>query len=149
MKTSLLAIALATGTIAASSLSARPQGMPPRPNPEEMVIEMFAGYDADENNALSQSELVAAFEGLRAKRHADRQGDGPRLDRQGPQGGGQAPNPNQGKRRGPPPPAEHAQRLVQDFDTNGDSELNTEELSAALAAMHDGPRQGRKGPPAE
>lgn len=153
MKTSLLAIALATGTLAVSSLSARPQGMPPRPNPEDIVIEMFTEYDADENNSLNQAELVAAFEGLRAKHQADRQGERPRMERKAPQGDNQAARSNQGKRRGPPPPAEHAERLVQDFDTNGDSELNTEELLTALTAMHDGPRPGRPGrqgpPPAE
>ncbi len=124
----------------AANLSARPEGMPPPPDPETVVVDMFTDYDANENNSLDQAELVAALKGIREKHRAERQGNRPRMGRPGPDGEPPADRPmkpGRGERRGPPPPEDIAPNLIQNFDTNGDGELNTEEMLAAMRSMHE------------
>ncbi|MDQ8182471.1 EF-hand domain-containing protein [Pelagicoccus sp. SDUM812005] len=142
MNTQLLALSIASATLFVANLSARPEGAPPRPDPEAIAVDMFADYDTDESNTLSQTELTAALTGLREKH----QGERPRMGRKGSGDESDSDRPakaRQGKRKGPPSPEELAPKLVEDFDASGDGELDTEELLNALSSMH---QRGRRGP---
>lgn len=157
MKTSLLAITLLSSGIAATSLNARPEGMPPPPDPETVVVDLFA-YDADENNSLSQEELLTGLREIRNQHRGARgQGEGRKGGQkmggrkgQGPEGAGGPPEGGkQGKRRGQGSPDQMGSRLIEQFDTTGDGELNPEELLNAVTAMHERRGSGRRGPAQE
>lgn len=155
MKTQLLAIALAASAATATNAQARPLNAPPPPDPETVVVDMFATYDIDESNSLDNEELVAAFIATRAKHMSqryeaglcpqNRQGDrGPGMGR----GNGQGMGQRQG--RGPRAPQEFVPSLIKQFDSDGDSALNTEEAIAAITFMHEvggGPRAFPPPPP--
>lgn len=140
MKTSLLYLSVALSTVLVASASAQPK-LPL--DPEAVVAEMFTDYDVDENNLLNESELVAAFTGMRAKHMAARQGDRPRMGRKGDWADrpnlGTGPGPRSGKGRGPAAgrgpiaPSELVPDLLERFDGNGDKALDTGELLQAIA----------------
>lgn len=150
MKTSLLTIAAISSSIIATSLHAQPRDRPTPPDPETVVLDLFE-YDADENDSLSQAELAAGFAELRKKHGGPRpEGRKDKMKKNRPEG----EKPGKGKkgqRRGGGSPEKMSERLIENHDTNGDSELNAEEMLEAITAMHErrGPRGGgRKGPPA-
>lgn len=153
MKTSLLSIALLSGFVTCS-LSARPDGMPPRPDPETVVVTLFE-FDADENDSLSQEELVNGLRETRGQHRGDR-GPGKGGKKGKKMGGEKGPGKpdgkpaegKKGKRRGPPSPDQAASRMIERFDGNGDGELNPEELLDAVTAMHERRGPGRRGPAA-
>ncbi len=135
---------------ASASALAKPNRsqMGERPNPEEAVVDIVAEFDANADNLMDVVELESAIIGMHEKRiarmkeiAAERGTDAERPRRRGPDSEREAPNPS-----------EIASRLVEDFDDNGDSVLDTEELMGALRALHSrgpgkgGPRgHGRKG----
>lgn len=146
MKTPLLTLTLASTAFFASNLSARPEARPERPDPETIAVEMFTEYDANENDTLSQDELVAALTGIREKHKGNRPGGRPGMKRERPDGDDtdRPMKPGKGKRKGPPSPEKVAPKLIEDFDASGDGELNTEELLEALKGMHERGSRGGK-----
>jgi len=112
-----------------------------RPNPEELVIELFAEYDTNEDNLMNPTELQIALAGMHAKRMAQmaemrqKRGMGGQPPRRGPGLG----------RRQPPDPEQVASRFLERFDSNADQSLNTEELTAALKDFQEMRRQGPRG----
>ncbi len=111
-----------------------------RPNPEDIVVEIVADYDANEDNVINVAELESAIAGLHEKRMAkmkafaeERDVDRPRRERE------------HGKRE-MPEPSEIAARLVANFDETGDEALDTEELLSAVDALHNGSPRGKRGP---
>lgn len=140
-------IAIITASASALARPDRSQ-MGERPNPEEAVADIVAEFDANSDNLMDVTELESAIVGIHEKRVArmkeiaeERGFDGERPRRRGPQAGREVPEPSQ-----------IASRLVENFDDNGDSVLDTEELMGALHALHargpgkGGPRgHGRKG----
>ncbi|EDY80935.1 EF hand domain protein [Verrucomicrobiia bacterium DG1235] len=151
MKSPLLAISLISSCALVASANAQPEDMPPPPLPEDVVIEMLDGYDANDSESLDQAELIAAFTGIREKHQAERQANRPRFNR-GTDDGDLPDRPirkGKGKRRGPPPAEDMAPQLIADFDENGDAELDTAELLQAVTFLHEnrGRGQGRgRGP---
>ena len=124
---------------------------PTPPDPEVVATEMIADYDTDQNNALNNEELAAALKGIREK-HREQMGDRPR---RGPEAGGPGPDGErprkkegqQGK-KDRPGPEQRVSRMIENFDKDSDSALNSEELVAALKWMHEnrGNRKGGPGP---
>lgn len=144
MKTPLLALSLLSGTAFTVSLVAQSEQPPIPPSPEDVVIEMMSGYDADENDNLSAEELLTALEGIREDHRAAR---GSRFNRERPPVDDSSDRPRikkSGRRPGPPPPDVIVPQLIADFDLNGDNELNTEELLEAITFMHQ--NRGPRGP---
>lgn len=142
------------GSIAIITASASTMARPDRaqtgerPNPEDAVVEIVAEFDANSDNVMDAIELESAIVGIHEKRIArmkefaeERGIDAERPRRKGSE-----------RDRVAPDPAEIASRLVENFDENGDSVLDTEELMGAVHAIHSrgpgkgGPRgPGRKG----
>lgn len=156
MKSYAFAIAaLAAGTLAANA-NAQNRNKPPRPDPQTIVVEMIADYDADGNDALNAEELKAAFEGVRVKHQAERRGvaDEDLEDNDAP-----PPPPPPGRGMGPRggrrlmDPANMTAQLVSDFDVNDDASLDSEELLKAISFLHEnrpvGPGGRRGAPPAD
>lgn len=142
MKTQLLALTATSTFLFAASLEARPPQMPTPPPADEVVVEMFASYDTDESDTLSEDELVAAFVGIRSQRMAQMSKDGlcQRPARAGSGRGQGARGP--GKGRGPVAAQNFVPTLIERFDADEDSSLNTEEALAAVSYLHEnrGPR---------
>lgn len=144
MNTKILTSAIAITSIAVSAV-ANPEASHrgDRPSPEDLVVDIFTDYDANTDDVINVVELESALVGIHEKRvalmkerAAERgiDGDGPR--RRGPRGDRAAPDP-----------AKMAARMVADFDDNGDSVLDTEELMVAMKAIHSrGPGKGPRGP---
>lgn len=110
-----------------------------RPNPEEIVAEIVADYDANADNLIASDELASAIVGMREKRIARMKERIEDSDRERPEG-------LRGKRN-TPEPTEIAGKLVERFDENGDAVLDIEELMGAVDALHRvaGP-MGKRGP---
>lgn len=113
-----------------------------RPNPEEIVVDIVAEYDANADNHMNATELEAAIAGIHEKRKEkieslveERRGgrEGRRLgDRRVP-------------RRRPPPASEVAARLIENLDANGDEQLDTEEMRGAVRALKPKGPRGMRG----
>lgn len=142
MKKALITLTLVGSSIIATTLSARPgEGRRPGPpDPDTVVVELMTNYDSDENNSLSQDELVAGLKGFHEQRMAARQANRPNKDRKPPEGAGRP------KRGGPPVPEEIAPKLISDFDANGDASLDTAELLKAVEFMQSRQMRDRPGP---
>lgn len=149
MKTQLLALGVTPAILLAASLQARPPHMPPPPPAEDVVVDMFATFDVDESETLSEDELVAAFIGTRAKHMSERAEAGlcPNPDQAGAGQGPRGPGRGMGKGPGPMVPQEFVPGLIEQFDTDGDSALNTEEALAAITFLHESRGPGRFAPP--
>ncbi len=150
--TKIALIGLATAAFAAPLFAANSALRPARPEPEAVVVEMLADYDADNSSSLDATELAAAFNGLRASHMADRQGKRPGPDKsdgnkRANKNSDTADRPRDGSgKRGPRNPADIAPQLVADFDKDGDAALNSEELYRAithLQATRPGPGKPR------
>ncbi len=144
MNTKLLALAtIAFATTAASSF-ARHEGkqFADRPDPEDIVAEIVAEYDVNEDNLITVDELESAIVGMHEKRigHmkalAEKRGFDTDSERpHHPRGDGFQPEPS-----------DIAAKLVAKFDNDGDEALDTEELMGAIDAMHRHGPKGKRGP---
>ncbi|MBC2605393.1 hypothetical protein [Pelagicoccus albus] len=137
MKTALLTLSLLGSGILVANLNAKPQ-RPERPDPETVVVDLFE-FDADENGSLNATELATGFAELQERRMAEME------DAQADEDADLPPPPPQRKKgkRGAMDPEEMAAGLVEDFDTDGDAELDTAELLEAVTATHS---RGKRGP---
>ena len=139
---SKLLIAGAIGTAAlVVSAGARPGGdrADHRPNPEDVVAEIVADYDANTDNLITSEELATAIVGMREKRIS-------RMKERFDDSDRERPEHPRGDREGREP-TEVAAKLVERFDENGDAALDTEELMGVVSALHRemGPK-GKRGP---
>ncbi len=155
MKTKILiatiACSIGTGAIAFSEPGNRGgKGGQNRPNTEEMVVELIADYDTSGDNALDTAELASGLQAMHEKRVAAMEERRAQMQEKGfePRG--------EGGQRGPREldHAEVAEKMVENFDGDGDLSLNSEELLQALSKMHNRRGKGGKGerrgpPPAE
>ena len=141
MNTKLLALGtlgIATVTIATH---ARPGGHrgEVRPDPENVVAEIVADYDANTDNLITSNELANAIVGMHEKRIAEMKARLEDSDRERPE----SPRGNREK----PEPTSVAAKLVERFDEDGDQRLNTVELFGAVEALHRiGGHKGKRGP---
>jgi len=134
MKKHIYALA-ALALVATASLTAHPQGMPLPPTPEEVVIEMFANFDANENDLLEKSELTSALRERGKERRAAMRERFQERREKAEAAGRELPSP--GKRKSLPKPKEIATRMLENFDSDEDSALSAEEAIAAVAKMQD------------
>ncbi|MCH6257608.1 EF-hand domain-containing protein [Puniceicoccaceae bacterium K14] len=126
MKTKLLISTVLATTLASGIAVARPGGGE-RPDPEQMIAQMIAEHDLDESNTLSADELQAALTAMHQKRSERRE---------------QREMKENAER---PAPEEISAQLLENFDTDGDSALNSEELFQAMAEMRPGRKGGKRG----
>ncbi len=145
MKMKLLAAAIST-SIATTGLFAQDEetDRPERPSPEEIVVEVYTLYDANEDNALDATELGNALVGMHEARKARREARREELGLEPPEIPEREENPDR------PTPADIAARLIERFDGDGDELLDTEEFMEALGAIHrrggPGGKKGFRGP---
>lgn len=137
-----------TGILTATTYTASVLGAPDydpnidRPNPEEIVVNIVAEYDANADNLMNATELEAAIAGIHEKRKERIESlfEERREDREGRRFGDR-----RGPRRGPPPASEVAARLIENLDANGDEQLDTEEMRGAVRALKPKGPRGMRG----
>ena len=140
MNRKLIITGILTTTTYAATVLANPENdlTIDRPDPEEIVVDIVAEYDANADNLMNATELEAAIVGIHEKRKEKIESfvEKRRGDREGRIFGDR-----RGPRRGPPPASEVAARLIENLDANGDEQLDTEEMRGAVRALKPiGPR---------
>ncbi|MEM9158231.1 MAG: hypothetical protein AAGB46_04210 [Verrucomicrobiota bacterium] len=144
MKTKLLTLAIIATSAGAIAIAKPGKGGPmgERPNPEDIVVELVADYDVNNDNALDQAELANGLVGMHEKRMAKMQEI---REQRESEGGPARPRGGFGERdRRGPEPSKIAGHMLVEFDADESGSLDTEELMAAVESMHD--RKGRRGP---
>ncbi len=138
MNMKLLATVAMSATVVGAIAQEEETDRPERPDPEEIVVEVFTLYDANEDNALNATELGNALVGMHEARKARREARREELGLEPPEIPEREENPDR------PTPADIAARIIENVDTNGDQLVDTEEFLTFLENRK-GPRRGPGG----